>query len=251
MRRYWKKELSRTEKDILLLLHKASDLFDKIFLTIQAKRLAHVILAHGEAASMMIRKSSIKLLGVGTVTVLSAMTMIASAQANYVLLLNGASVNSLTITIEMLSTEIPNGLPFDQKVKCSGGLGSMKMEVKEGGLKVPGALKATLTGCAWVGFEKSCTINDGGAGKIQIATGFEMSGSSIVGYTPELTTLLTEGAFCFIPEEEVIGGLLAMDISEAETSMAVHSFAMEAGVSILKGEGHLRDSDPNASFAFH
>lgn len=208
-------------------------------------------------------KHLIKLLGLTVLAAIGTMAVGASvAQAKYVLLLNGqfVSKDSFTLIILEVSLKAENGL----KITCSGGTGNGTGELVESGKKVITSSSTSLKGCVWVGSEKTCTINDGGAGVINTAKKGELSMSDASTYvvrstSSEFTTIITEGVFCTIPEEEVLSGTLCLKILEALADTKLKLVHLEAEnlklgnskVTELSGEIHVSDTDPNATFGIH
>jgi hypothetical protein len=205
-----------------------------------------------------------KFLGLTMLAAVSLMAVSATAaQAKYLLLLNGKSVSSMTFGLEFLTVyaKAENGL----KIQCSGGEGSSKAWLAEGGKKLLGSPSGTFTGCVWVGQEKTCTINDEGIGNLKLIGNDEMSmfGANeyvLIGGNAELGTIYTEGVFCTIPEEEVLGGTASATILDAltDTKVKLADFAPvnvkigNSKVTEIKGEMHVRDLDNlTATFGIH
>lgn len=206
----------------------------------------------------------LKLLGLTMLAAVSVMAVSASAaQAKYLLLLNGASVNLLNLDLEGLAGYMlaENGL----KIACSGGNGLAHVQVLNGGLSVSGTANATFEGCKWVGAEKTCTINDEGAGLVHAGGSGELvmpdaSTYIVTAESAEFATIYTEGVFCTIPEEEVVSGkghLLVLDALKDEKVKLGHLLALDlklgnSKVKELVGEVHISDEDnPNATIAVH
>jgi hypothetical protein len=208
-------------------------------------------------------RNLLKLLGLALLAAISIMAVSASAaQAKYLLLLNGASITTenLVVTQEgsgFITAE--NGL----KIQCSGGSGTATVNAVEESKKVTGSASATFTGCVWVGSEATCTINDGGVGKIKAAGSGEviMEGTNylITATNAAFTTVLTEGAFCTIPEEEVVSGtahVLVLNALADTTSKQGHllTLSLKLGNSKVKELSSLvlvTDANPNATYGIH
>jgi hypothetical protein len=205
-----------------------------------------------------------KLLGVTILAAASVMALGAStAQAKYSLLLNGVSVNTLITTLEILSffLRAENGL----KVQCTGGTGTAEAKLVESGAKVTGSASATWKGCVWVGSEKTCTINDGAAGQIKVKANGEMVMPSESEYrmaysSAEFGTIFSEGVFCTIPEEEVLGGSAHLILLDPLTDTLVKlghllPLSLKLGnskVTEIALEVHIKDAnDPTKTFAYH
>lgn len=185
------------------------------------------------------------------------------AQANYLLLLNGKSVSSMNLSVELLNTTktAENGL----EIECEGGTGLVAVKLAGGGAKVVGSASVTLEGCIWVGSESVCTINDGGEGLVNLSAEGELvmsdpSSYKVTASSSEFTTLFTEGIFCTIPEEEVISGTMSVPLlnvlGDTKVKLAhLNADALKLGnlpITELSGESHIRDADnPNATFGIH
>jgi hypothetical protein len=211
----------------------------------------------------MPRRNLAKLLGLTVLAAISVMAVSASAaQAHYLLLLNGASVASETLSLTQIGTgsiTAENGL----KISCSGGTGTATANLSVSKEKVTGEAKAKFTGCVWVGSEKTCIINDGGAGVINAKGTGEviMEGTNylITATSAEFTTVLTEGAFCTIPEEEVVSGTAHALINNAlaDTKLKTANLlnlSLKLGnskVTSLTAEVSVVDANPNATIGIH
>ena len=210
----------------------------------------------------MYKRSLLKLLGLTALAAIGVMAVSASAaNAKWQLLLNGSSVSSGGGPVTSLesSVEVENGL----ELSCAGGTGSATFELTEEGKKTVGSASGTLEGCVWVGSEKSCTINDGGKGLINVGGSGELtmaeSETYIVSSSEEFATIYTEGPFCTIPEEEVVSGTLKCHLLNPLEGAKVHVCHREAGslqlgnsaITRFEGEVHMMDEDPNATFALH
>jgi hypothetical protein len=208
-------------------------------------------------------RNLVKLLGLTVLAAVSVLAVGASvAQAKYLALLNGTSVNSATLTGAMVGSGFvtaENGL----KIECSSGTGTATATLSGTGEKATGSASAILTGCVWVGSEKTCTINDGGAGVIKGKGSGEliMEGTNylVTATSAEFTTILTEGAFCTIPEEEVASGTAhalinnALADTKAKTAKLLN-LSLKLGNSKIKElnatvEG--KDENPNATGGIH
>jgi hypothetical protein len=208
-------------------------------------------------------RHKIKLLGLSVLAVSAVMALSATAaQAKYLLLLNGKSVSSMKFKLEFLSisVKLENGLA----IKCTGGVGSSKASLSESGAKLSGAPSATLTGCVWVASEKTCTINDEGAGQIKLQGTdlMHMTGTEfyLMGGGAGIGTIFTEGIFCSLPEEEEIGGTASFKVLNALSDTKVKTGDLgspnltigNSKVSELTGEVHVSDADDsNATFGIH
>ena len=210
----------------------------------------------------MRKRHLVKMLGLTVLAAISVMAVSASAaNAEWQLLLNGNSVSSATGTLTALAgrLEAENGL----EITCTGGTGTASVELTEGNLKAVGSASGTFEGCKWVGSEKACTINDGGKGLINVGGEGELTmagGETYVEATSEeFATVYSEGAFCTIPEEEVVSGTGKCHVLNPLEAATVHLCHLEAGslklgnsaVTALEGEVHIEDANPNATFAWH
>lgn len=202
----------------------------------------------------------VKVLGMAMLAVVGIMVVsVSAAQAKYLLLLNGASVNELTTTLEYLPGyfKAENGLKFE----CSGGTGTAADKVGEEGKKVSVSTSITLTGCKWAG-NKFCTINDGGVGLIKMSGSGEMTMPGANEYlklytSAAFTIIKTEGELCTIPEKEVLSGTLSLTLLEAANDTTKVKLGHLKNVSLMLGkskisecvfEVHIRDLDPNATW---
>lgn len=209
-------------------------------------------------------KRRVRFIGLVVLAAVSVMAgNVSAAQAKYLLLFNGASVNLLKFSLEILKVYkiLENGL----KLECSGGSGSAEAKASESGTKVTGSASLTLKGCIWTGAEKTCTINDGGIGQIKYQANGELimpdaSTYTVTATSAEFGTVYTEGVFCTIPEEEVVSGTMSVSIlnalDDAKVKLAhVKADNLKLGVSKVKemvGEVHIMDADnPNATIGFH
>jgi hypothetical protein len=213
----------------------------------------------------MHKRSLTKLLGLTVLATISVMAMSASAaQAKYLLLLNGTSALELHIGFKGLKGKLKaeNGL----KIECQSSDGLAIAKSLEEGKKVS-IINASgiFKECKWIGSEKTCTINDGGVGLINAVGTGEIGMLTPKEYLIKLsgkpfTTVLTEGAFCTIPEEEVVEGGVHILIPEElpQGTLILGSLApleLKLGnskVSELTGEVHLYDFlDPTANIGIH
>jgi hypothetical protein len=209
----------------------------------------------------MHKKHLIKLIGLTVLAAISAMAVTASAaQAKYLLLLNEEDKTQLTFNIEILPggyMKADNGL----KVACSGGTGTGSATLSGDAKTVGGSATVNFSGCVWVGSEKTCTIKaEGVSGRIHASgTGaVSMSGSKyfVTAASSEFTVIHSEGAFCTIPEEEVVSGSATIEVegAEAETKLKKAHFSSEAlflgeaEVEEIVGEASITDLNPNATF---
>lgn len=212
----------------------------------------------------MRRRVSIKLLAVlflaaGSVMVVNAST----AQAEYLLLLNGEAVEKVDLALDKLPSHIKasNG----RRVNCSGGGGSI-------GLSRLGQILGLFLSfhwynCSWEGAETTCTINDEseeGEGVIQGSGSGEVvmdEGSYYAQFeSEEIATIYTEGVFCTVPEEEVISGIghiifddALEDAKEKLGQLAPLDLKLgNSEVEELEGTVHISDKDdPSATIAVH
>jgi hypothetical protein len=204
-----------------------------------------------------------KLLGITVLAALGVMAVsVSAAQAKYRLLLNSSSVKKGGLNGTLTGTgsiTAENGL----KIQCSGGTGAVTGELSATEEKVTGSASVTLTGCVWIGSEKTCTINDGGAGKIKGSGTGEviMEGTNylVTASSAAFTTVLTEGAFCTIPEEEVVSGtahaLIENALADTKTKTGkLLNLSLKLGnskITSLSAAGSFTSSEPNATMGIH
>ena len=167
-------------------------------------------------------KHLLRILGLSMLVAVGATTMGASAaQAKWLLLANGISVNKLTIVStknEFLLLE-EGGLGI--KVSCKGGTGTTTLTAVEEGKKVTGSGSANWSGCDVVG-SSACTVNSPGQADGTIVTKGtgELSHVSDLTYvlleSEEFTTLVFGGVLCPFDEvEAVISGKAHLEIHDA------------------------------------
>lgn len=204
-----------------------------------------------------------KILGLTSFAALAALAFSATAaQANYLLLLEGESVQLLNLSVLdlLILVKSENGLDLH----CKNGEGTKHVALIGGGTGISTSTSITWIDCEWTGSESTCTINDEGEGLVNVSGNgsLTMSGPSEYGITlssSELATIYTEGVFCTIPEEEVISGTIGAELLNALEDSKVklsHHEALDANlgnsqITELSGEAHIRDENPDATFGVH
>lgn len=184
----------------------------------------------------MSRRRLSKVLGVAMLAMVGAMALGASAaQANWLIVVNGQSVNSIQLagTIVLSSELLAESLGFS--LNCEGGTGQAELKTVSGGEEIVGSGVVTFTGCVVVGFEEVCnafspgkpagTITASGSGK-----GSMEGGKTFTELTSEEFTVIEfSGEECPLTElNGVVSGTGTGTLVNAEVEQKVHAVEVDA-----------------------